>query len=219
MDKTTAIVFDLDGTLSDSSYCILAATQHVSRNLGVSPLDESEIRKRIGQPLRLMLGELFNIKGVILQQSVVDYSTEYVRLAKTDECLFEGSMPLLKALKQSELKLAIATGKSQQGAENSANRLGLRPWFDSIHGILPGTPGKPDPAVLIRAMTALNVGPKNCVMVGDTTFDLDLAHAVGVRTVAVDWGHHSKELLKGRNPSFFASDFKGLLDWILAQMT
>jgi phosphoglycolate phosphatase len=219
MDKTTAIVFDLDGTLADSSYCILAATQLVSRNLGVPALDDSEVRKRIGQPLHLMLAELFNIQGEVLQQSVVDYSTEYVRLAKTDECLFEGSIPLLKELKQSELKLAIATGKSQQGAENSANRLGLRPWFDSIHGILPGTPGKPDPAVLLRAMTALNVAPKNCIMVGDTTFDMDLAHAVGVKTVAVDWGHHSEELLKGRNPSYFASDFKGLLDWILTQTT
>ena len=73
---------------------------------------------------------------------------------------------------------------------------GLTPYFDSIHGILPGTPGKPDPAVLLRAMKALEIPAEECVMIGDTTYDMQLAQAVGVEAIGVDWGVHSRDKLE-----------------------
>ena len=74
--------------------------------------------------------------------------------------------------------------------------MGLTPYFDSIHGILPGTPGKPDPAVLVRAMKAVGSTPQTSVMIGDTIYDMQLAQAVGVRAIGVDWGVHSREELE-----------------------
>ena len=61
---------------------------------------------------------------------------------------------------------------------------------------LPGTPGKPDPAVLIRAMEALNVSADECVLIGDTTFDMQLSQAVGVTAIGVNWGVHSQKNLE-----------------------
>jgi phosphoglycolate phosphatase len=212
-----AIIFDLDGTLADTSGCIVGAAQHVRRKHALPPVNDNDIRSKIGQPLGGMLAALFGIDGALLDEAVRDYSTEYVRLAASDERLFPGALSLLTDLRDAGFKLAIATGKSQQGAERSTTRLGLTPWFDTIHGIVPGTPGKPDPAVLLRAMKALDEGPTHCIMVGDTTFDLDLAHAVGVQTAAVCWGVHSDDDLRGRNPAFFATDFSRLGEWLLAR--
>jgi phosphoglycolate phosphatase len=91
--------------------------------------------------------------------------------------------------------------------------------MDAIHGIVPGTPGKPDPAVLIRAMASLGVSASDCVMVGDTTFDLDLAHAVGVRTAAVSWGVHSVALLQSRKPTAMVASFGALQEWLMSLRT
>jgi phosphoglycolate phosphatase len=212
---TTAIVFDLDGTLADSSPCIVGAAHHISDKLGLDRAEDSAIRQRIGEPLAPMLSALYGIRGELLDSAVREYSTAYVELAPRKERLFEGAIPLVRSLREGGFKLAIATGKSQRGAENATARLGLAPLFDSIHGIVPGTPGKPDPAVLVRAMAALGVSPEECVMVGDTTFDLDLSHAAGVRTAAVCWGMHSLEVLRLRKPAFIASTFQELRQWLL----
>ena len=164
-----------------------------------------------------MLAELFEIEGELVEKAVQLYSSEYVRLTKTEEKLFDGALETLKELREKGFLLAIATGKSQHGAENATKRLGLKPHFDSIHGIIPGTPGKPHPAVLIRAMNALGVRAEECIMVGDTTFDLDLAHAIDVRTAAVSWGVHSVDKLQTRNPSVCVHSFDELLAWLYTQ--
>lgn len=213
---TTSIVFDLDGTLADSTDCIVTAAQRIAQTYNLPSVEDEDIRLLIGQPLSKMLHILFHIEGALLEEAIAAYSREYVELTTTHERLFDGSLPLLSKLREAGFSLAIATGKSQSGADNATKRLGLVPWFDSIHGILPNTPGKPDPAVLLRAMTALNVEPSDCIMVGDTTYDIDLAKAIGVRTVGVSWGVHSTERLQEREPTFFAHDFDELERYLIS---
>ena len=168
---TLLLFLTLDGTLADSTnYCNCA--QRIAQIYNLPSVEDEDIQLLIGQPLK-MLHILFHIEGSF-GRAIVAYSREYVELTITHECLFDGSLSLLTKLREAGFSLAIATGKSQSGAENATKRLGLVPWFDSIHGILPNTPGKPDPAVLLRAMTALNVEPSDCIMVGDTTYDIDL---------------------------------------------
>ena len=212
-----AIIFDMDGTIADSSGCIVAAAQSIQKLLSLKPITDNAVRSLIGRPLGPMLAELFDIEGKLVEQAVQLYSSEYVRLTKTEEKLFDGVLETLKKLREEGFLLAIATGKSQHGAENATKRLGLQPYFDRIHGIIPGTPGKPHPAVLIRAMNALGVRAEECIMVGDTTFDLDLAHAIDVRTAAVSWGVHSMEKLQTRNPSVCVDGFDELLAWLHTQ--
>ena len=213
---TTAIVFDLDGTLADSSSCIVDAAHHVGKLLNRPAVQDKDIEAKIGQPLELLLSSLFDLEESSIVQACQLYSAEYLRLAQSEERLFDEALSLIKTLHKAQFKLAIATGKSQNGAFNSTNRLGLAPWFDSIHGILPGTPGKPDPAVLIRAIKALNADLQDCIMVGDTVFDLQLAKAVGVKTAAVSWGVHSVEKLEQLNPDFLAYSFSELQKWLMS---
>ena len=211
-----AIIFDLDGTLADSSGCIVNAAHHVQKHLGLRPITDATVRGKIGQRLDFMLATLFNIEGQLLQQAIHQYSAAYVRIAATEERLFEGVTDMLERLKDTGFQLAIATGKSQNGANHSTARLGLRNHFDSIHGILPGTPGKPHPAVLLRAIEALGQNPDNCVMVGDTTFDLDLSNAAGVKSVGVTWGVHPTSKLLACKPAFVAKTIEELEQWLLS---
>ena len=205
-----AIVFDLDGTLADSSGCIVKAAHFTSEQMALRPVSDDSIRAKIGQPLGPMLTDLFGLKASEVETAVQIYSDAYRRLAATEERLFEGSLDLIHRLRDAGFQLAIATGKSQHGAEHATRRLGIDVLFDSIHGILPGTPGKPDPAVLKRAMEALGVQAAECLMVGDTSFDLDLAHQIGVSTVAVTWGVHADDTLRARHPKYLVESFAAL---------
>ncbi len=189
---TKAVVFDLDGTLADSIHCIVTAMKRVATQMQLVDASTQSIRHLIGQPLNVMFPTLYQTTPTQTQEAIDRYRIEYVHLTQTEEQLFEGVLELLTQLRNHNVKLAIATGKNQAGAEHACERLGLNPFFDSIHGILPGTPGKPDPAVLRRAMTALNVSHRECVMVGDTTYDMALAQAVQVRGIGVSWGVHSR---------------------------
>ena len=200
-----AIVFDLDGTLADSSHCIVVSMHLVAEQMNLPPVSNNAIEDLIGKPLSVMFPTLYNTTPTQTKEAIGRYRIEYVRLTKTEEQLFDGVIPMLKALKAHGYKLAIATGKNQEGAENASARQGLTPYFDSIHGILPGTPGKPDPAVLIRAMKALNVSAEECLMIGDTTYDMQLAQAVGVKAIGVEWGVHSRKKLEGCGVSVMGS--------------
>ena len=193
----TTIIFDLDGTLADSADCIVTSMHLVANHFGWDPVSDQAIRDLIGKSLSVMFPSLYNTPDDKLQSAIERYRVEYVRLTETEEKLFDGVIPLLEQLNVMGFKMAIATGKNQAGAEHACNRLGLTPYFDSIHGILPGTPGKPDPAVLIRAMKALDSAAEECVMIGDTIYDMQLAQAVDVRAIGVAWGVHSRDKLEG----------------------
>ena len=112
---------------------------------------------------------------------------------------FPDTIGMLQRLRERGWLLAIAKGKSQNGAENATRRMALAP-LDGIHGIILELE-QADPAVLMRAMADLGVSAEQSIMVGDTTFDLDVASAAGVASVAVSWGVHSTEVLEGRSPS------------------
>ena len=193
----TTLIFDLDGTLADSADCIVTSMHLVAKHFGWAPVSDKSIQDLIGKSLSFMFPSLYNTPDDKLQSAIERYRVEYVRLTETEEKLFDGVIPLLEDLQSMGFKMAIATGKNQAGAEHACNRLGLTPYFDSIHGILPGTPGKPDPAVLIRAMKALGSAADECVMIGDTIYDMQLAQAVDVRAIGVAWGVHSRDKIEG----------------------
>ena len=192
----TTLIFDLDGTLADSADCIVTSMHLVASHFGWTPASDNAIRNLIGKSLSVMFPILYNTPDNEIQPAIDRYRIEYVRLTKTEEKLFDGIIPLLQNLQTMGFKMAIATGKNQAGAEHACKRLELTPYFDSIHGILPGTPGKPDPAVLVRAMKSLGATPQTSLMIGDTIYDMQLAQAVDVRAIGVSWGVHSREKLE-----------------------
>ena len=113
-----------------------------------------------------------------------------MRLSTQHEYLFDGITELLAR----PFRAAVATGKSQKGADRALKQCGLFDRFEIILGGNSVPNPKPHPDMLHAIMKA--TGTKDLVMIGDTTYDLEMAQAAGVKGIGVSWGHHSVERLR-----------------------
>jgi phosphoglycolate phosphatase len=192
------IVFDLDGTLVDSQH-VIVATMQAAFALYDQPAPSAEaVRCIVGLPLvegvaRLAPG-LDPLQHDALAQAYRDgYQTSLGQVA-TPDALFPGVRAMLEALHGTGFLLGIATGKSQRGLRATLERHGLMPLFMTLQtGDVP--PGKPHPAMLLRAIEDAGVAPDEAAMVGDTTYDMTMARAAGALPVGVAWGYHPVEEL------------------------
>lgn len=189
------IIFDFDGTLSDSKTSIVLTFQHACRSLGYPVPEADVIAPLIGLPLVEMFpGSLpESNERAALKEGEVDalvqaYRDAYIPIDRQHTKLFDGTEAMLSSL--GAYKLAIATSKTQSGANASLRRSGLFPRFDLIVGHDTVARPKPNPDMIEHVLAELNVAPEKAIMVGDTHFDLEMADAAGVRALGVSWGMH-----------------------------
>ena len=208
------MVFDLDGTVVDSSDIVVEALNTARTDHGYAPLPPRRIKDGIGLPLRGMVAWL-SAPGEDIDAVTEDYKRNYIRLAPAHEVMFDGMQALIVDLAARGVRLGIATGKSQHGAESASRRHNLDHWIRARHGIIPGTPGKPDPAVLRRALADLGVQPDQAVLIGDTTYDMQLARALNAHAVGVTWGVHSADALRAAGALAVVDTVAALRDLLL----
>ena len=105
--------------------------------------------------------------------------------------------------------LGVATGKSKRGLEMVLGHYGIIHHFCTIQTSDVG-PGKPAPEMLYRAMSATGVKPDNTVMIGDTTYDMEMAMNAGTRAIGVSWGYHTEEELNRAGAQIIIHSFEEL---------
>ncbi|WDR03187.1 HAD-IA family hydrolase [Devosia algicola] len=140
------------------------------------------------------MGRLAKSDDPALVTRLVDtYRSHYRGSLVTDasrEALFPRAFEALGRLRQDSSKqLGIATGKGLTGVRRILQLHGLTDYFVTLQ-TPDHNPSKPDPGMLLTAMAETSSSPKETIMVGDTTFDLEMGRAAGVRTIGVTWGYH-----------------------------
>ncbi len=131
--------------------------------------------------------------------------------------LFPGAAEMIRELRDSGFMLAVATGKSRRGLDRALQETGLQGYFDTTRCADEGF-SKPHPGMLQAVMDALDVQPAATVMIGDTTHDLEMAHAAGVAAVAVTYGAHQRDSLSACKPLAMVDDLRTLHGWLLKQV-
>ncbi len=186
------VVFDLDGTLIDSSRALLEAHSVAWSGMGLERPPAEAILELVGLPLIDTMRTLAPKQDpAVLAEA---YSKAYVRTSALHETLFAGVADLLAR----PFRAAVATGKSQRGAERAVEQSGLGERFEIVLGGNSVPRPKPYPDMLDAIKRA--TGTDDLVMIGDTTYDLEMAHAAGVKAIGVAWGHHSVERLSAWAP-------------------
>jgi phosphoglycolate phosphatase len=193
------IVFDCDGTLVDSQHMIVSAMERAFAVHELVPLPREKILSVVGLSLSLAVSRLVpNMDAARIDQLAEDYKSAFGDLRRdpdSHEPLYPGVREMLHQLAaRDDVALGIATGKSRRGVAAILARENLGELFQTIQ-TADTHPSKPDPSMLITAMADAGSAPHDTIMIGDTTFDMDMARAAGVRAIGVSWGYHPSDAL------------------------
>ncbi len=211
--KFDLLVFDWDGTLLDSTSGIVAAVQAACRDLGLSEPSYSHASQVIG----LGLGDALRHSAPDLPEEKFDLMQARFRfhyLSRDNELkLFDGVFDLIAELHACGFMLAVATGKSRLGLNRALIHSGLGRYFPASR-CADECFSKPHPQMLHELMEEFAVSPERVLMIGDTTYDLQMALNAGVNAVAVSYGAHSAETLDALHPLARLNSPDELTQWL-----
>ena len=214
MARFDLVVFDWDGTLMDSTAAIVEAIQRAAADLSLPVPNARQAAYVIGLGLHDALRHAVPaLQASMLPAFVERYRHHYLR-RDAQLGLFAGVREMLGWLRAHPTTVsAVATGKSRIGLERAFDATGLRSMFVASRCADEGLP-KPDPWMLRDLCEQLSVPPERAVMIGDTTHDLDMAHAAGGQGIGVTYGAHPPEALAARSPAALLGSVPQLHDWL-----
>ena len=191
------VLFDMDGTLVDSQAHIVGAMDAAFRALGLDPPSRDQTLGIVGLSLPQAMERL--APGGPRDALVQGYKDAYVDLRhshgeQSASPLYPGVWDMLETLNaEPETLLGVATGKSRRGLDHVLETHSLRPFF-LTRQCADDHPSKPNPSMAEAALA--DCGGESGVMVGDTTFDLQMGRAAGLATLGVTWGYHTQDRLE-----------------------
>lgn len=209
------VIFDVDGTLVDSQRDILGAMQVAFACVDQPMPDQATLLAHVGLSLEVIFPMLVPSLDAAQHQQMVDaYKSAYMHLraqagVAASSPLYPGAMAALDQLRaMPDVVLGVATGKSKRGLDKLIDGHGLEGFFVTQQ-VSDSHPSKPHPSMILQAMAEAGTTPAQTVMIGDTSFDMEMAVAAGVRGIGVTWGYHPAERL--RAATAVVDDFDALL--------
>ncbi len=209
------ILFDCDGTLTDSNMVIVRAVQQAFKDSALLAPSSIDILPALGMSLDIVVASLLQKQGndsKELMSVIAQAYRQHYRLFEKDVILYPGVLDVLQTLKQRGYWMAIVTGKSKGGLERVLSRFDLTKYFytwrtaDCCHS-------KPHPAMALECMSELGVEAKNTTLVGDSHFDIQMAKAAGVGALGAAFGSEDPQCLYDEGADKVLSDFEELLDY------
>ncbi|KXT87963.1 HAD hydrolase-like protein [Streptococcus oralis] len=199
MSAITAIFFDLDGTLVDSSTGIHNAFTHTFEQLGVPVPDAKTIRTFMGPPLEVSFSSILDAE--LVPQAIQIYRSYYKEKGVHEAHLFPQMEDLLVELGKT-YPLYITTTKNAPTALEMTRNFGIDSLFDGIYGSTPETLHKAD--VIRQALKTHALTPEQVVIIGDTKFDMSGAEETGIKKMAATWGFGETQELLSYQPDWVA---------------
>lgn len=200
-EQLRLVVFDVDGTLVDSRAHIVEAVCAAFAAHDLPEPTREAVLHGVGLSLPEYMAQLVPDQPEAVHAALADtYRAE--SLARHDAAspeakaiLFPGMRDVLDVLHaEDHTLLATATGMSRRGLDRIITQHGLERYFQSTQ-VADTHPSKPHPSMLFAALSETGVMPQHAVMIGDTSYDIRMAKAAGVRAIGVTWGNHPAEHL------------------------
>lgn len=189
------VIFDLDGTLTDSAAGIVASFRHALEHVG-APVPEGDLAQRlVGPPMHHTLAALG--LGEQTDAAIAAYRADYTSRGWQMNTMFDGVAALLDDLRAAGVRLAVATSKVEPTARKILAHFGLDGYFEVVAGASVDGSRATKYDVLAHALAQLGPLPARVLMVGDRRHDVDGAAAHGIDTVLVGWGYGQSDYTAG----------------------
>ena len=214
MREVDTLIFDWDGSLSDSISHIVAAMQAAAEDASMDVPDVLAVQGIIGLGLPEAVAALYPQEADPhrLQAVLNSYRVQY-RSQAQPVWLFPGVLEALDRWRSDGYRLAVATGKGRAGLDRMLRSHDLVGYFDATR-CADETASKPHPMMLQQILRELGASPSAAIMVGDSSFDLDMATNANMRAVAATYGAQSREQLLRCKPVHCIDEFSELVSWL-----
>lgn len=213
MPDKSHLLIDLDGTITDPAAGIIGSVQGALRTLGANVPAHKDMEWIIGPPLRVVFPKL-GIPPEQVERAVALYREYYDAGALFDASIHDGIEAAMRMLKIRGHRLFICTSKAHPFARRIMQHFGLADMFDEIHGAELDGRNDAKRDLIAHILKTHNLKAADCLMVGDTPYDVEGARANGIRTIGVTWGYGA-DRLAAAEPALIishASELPGAVD-------
>lgn len=216
----TLVLFDCDGTIVDSQATIVRAMTEA-----FAAVDRpAPVRHRILSIVGLSLPRAVSVLApdatedqCVALADLYRAAAQKIRLETAEDPLYDGADEAIRRLGRiDDLALGIATGKSMRGVRRLLAHYRWQDHFSTLQ-TADDNPSKPHPGMVERAIAETGTEPDLTVMIGDTTFDMEMARAARVRPIGVTWGYHDADLLRRAGAEVIVESYAELLS-VLARL-
>lgn len=211
-DPLRCLLFDLDGTLIDTTELILSCYRASVHRLVDDPPTDEEILKGFGTPLPRQLWRLYPSLRDRVDEMVDLWRQAQAELHDRLVKPFPGSVEVLGELRRRGYPLGIVTSKERAAAKRGMAMFGLEPLVDTLVSLDDTSNHKPHPEPVLRALQLMSAQPESTLYVGDSQHDMKAGREAGVRVAAALWGPCDKGTLLGIGPDYILESIHSLLD-------
>ncbi len=212
MKKSTisAVFLDFDGTIADTAPGILRTMEETFKEMRMPVPPAQDMRATIGIPLY----DALKMLGGLTDEEAERATATYKRLFPIYEAKLVGIFPkvaeTLWCLHDKGLRLAVVTSRGRDSLESMLHEMGIHGCFETLLTCDDGLRPKPAPDMVNALLKAMGVSREEALVVGDTTFDIEMGNSAGCGTVAVTYGNHSLEKLRSASPLYIIDSFEEL---------
>jgi pyrophosphatase PpaX len=212
LQSVKAVLFDLDGTLVDSSEAIVNVVEKVLELKGLT-CSRAKVARMIGLPLENIFGVLApNLSEQEIWQLVHEYRKYYMAHHLENTAIHPSAQMVLRRLKAKSFKLGIITSKYREPVMDVLSHFGVSELFDVVVTGYEVIRHKPAPDIVLEAAKRLGVDPKECVVVGDSPLDVQAGKRAGSFTVALLSTAYTRKQLESAKPTIIVEKLEGILD-------
>lgn len=198
----------------DSAAKIISCMQIAARECDMPIPSSDEVGHIIGISLKPAIKQLFNIQDEgLAERLVLAYKEAFVSKDDTPCPLFKGVNGLLTALKEQGCVLAVATGKARRGLTRAWQQTDTGHFFTTSR-CADDAESKPSPDMLLQILDELDIPASEAVMVGDTTYDMQMAKSIGMDRIGVSYGVHAQVHLEALSPNIIVHSISELHDYL-----
>lgn len=214
------VLFDLDGTLTDSEEGITKCVQYaLQKAAGIEETDMPSLRRFVGPPLQDSFQEFYHMDEKLAWEAVRCYRERFSTVGMFENRVYDGIPETLHALRERGVLLAVATSKPEVYTEKILEKFKLLPYFAAVAGARLDGAESTKPELIARALTMLGAKPEewaaSALMVGDRKFDINGAKAVGIDSAGVTYGFAPEGELQACGATYYADSPSQLLRLVL----
>ena len=208
-----SLIFDFDGTLADTQRGIIATAQETLRQMGRPEADEKALAATIGLPLRENFTRGAGLSEEDAARAVEVYRSLFDEIAVPTVRAFPGVEETLSTLAERGVPMAVASSRGQRSLELLMECTGLARYIPLTRtfGVETAARPKPAPDLVYLILGHLGAKPEDTLVIGDTTFDIEMGRAAGCFTCGVTYGNQSAAVLAAAGPDYLIDDLRKLI--------